>query len=294
MNTIPALTIDHVTDGSFGFRLLPFEDDQHFNDLQRVNYFSIIWIFEGTAELKADFSTYEVSPGTMMFFTPFQPFKINSANLKGIMMNFHPDFFCIIKHQKEVACNGILFNNLNNPPYILINEEEAPDFHLLISQVKKEITSSGLAQYDLLVSYLKIFLINATRIKITQSTSTDEPVEQGTEPFILQQLREAIDQHFKKEHGAGFYADLMNISVKALGKIVKDHSDRTLTQLISEKIIGEAKMELYLTNKPVKEIAYELGFDDEYHFSRYFKNKADVSPHHFRNSLKNVWVPASA
>ena len=27
-------------------------------------------------------------------------------------VQFHPDFFCIIKHQEELACNGVLFNNI--------------------------------------------------------------------------------------------------------------------------------------------------------------------------------------
>ena len=306
MDTAPVLSISNPLDGSFGFRMLPFEGDGNFNELQRVNYFSIIWIFEGTAELKADFSEYTVSAGTMMFFCPYQPFMITASGdsndgivtdcsaLKGVMLNFHPDFFCIIKHQKEVACNGILFNNLYSPPFVVIAEDDASSFHLLMNQIKKEVQFSGLAQYDLLVSYLKILLINATRIKSSQIEEFAEPVDKGNEPFILQGLKDAIDKHFKNKHSAGEYADLLNISVKALGKIVKDHFHTTLTFLIAERIVLEAKKELYLTNKPVKEIAYEMGFDDEYHFSRYFKNKVKVSPQVFRNSLKNAWGEVTA
>ena len=40
----------------------------------------------------------------------------------------------------------------------------------------------------------------------------------------------------------------------------------------------EAEREFYLTAKSVKEITYELGFDDEFYFIRFFKNKATVSP----------------
>jgi AraC-like DNA-binding protein len=50
----------------------------------------------------------------------------------------------------------------------------------------------------------------------------------------------------------------------------------------------EAKRELKLTSKTVKEIAYDLGFNDEYHFSRYFKNKIKVSPQLYRSSLRNA------
>ncbi|MGB3079400.1 MAG: helix-turn-helix domain-containing protein, partial [Saprospiraceae bacterium] len=47
----------------------------------------------------------------------------------------------------------------------------------------------------------------------------------------------------------------------------------------------EAKRELYLTNKTVKKIAYELGYDDEYYFSRFFKTNADVSPQLYRETV---------
>jgi YesN/AraC family two-component response regulator len=55
--------------------------------------------------------------------------------------------------------------------------------------------------------------------------------------------------------------------------------------MISERIIIEAKRELYLTNKAVKEIAYELGYDDEYYFSRFFKTKAAISPQMYRDTV---------
>ena len=55
--------------------------------------------------------------------------------------------------------------------------------------------------------------------------------------------------------------------------------------MISERIIIEAKRELYLTSKPVKEIAYHLGYTDEYYFSRFFKANAGVSPQIYRDTV---------
>ena len=91
--------------------------------------------------------------------------------------------------------------------------------------------------------------------------------------------------HYKTRHSASDYADLLSITTKALAKITKTHLNKTLTDLISERIIIEAKRELYLTNKPVKEIAWELGYDDEHYFSRFFKTNADVSPQMYRDKV---------
>ena len=51
---------------------------------------------------------------------------------------------------------------------------------------------------------------------------------------------------------------------------------------MAERIIIKAKRELYLTKKPIKEIACELGYEDEYYFSRFFKSGADVLPQLYR------------
>ena len=55
--------------------------------------------------------------------------------------------------------------------------------------------------------------------------------------------------------------------------------------LITERIIIEAKRELYMTHKPVKEIAWHLGYSDEFYFSRVFKNYATVSPQVYRDTV---------
>ena len=94
-----------------------------------------------------------------------------------------------------------------------------------------------------------------------------------------------IEEKFKKKHSASDYATLLNISSNALAKLVKTHFNKTLTELITERIIIEAKRELYMTSKPIKEIAWDLGYSDEFCFSRLFKNNTDISPQIYRETV---------
>jgi AraC family transcriptional activator of pobA len=204
-------------------------------------------------------------------------------NIKGIAIHFHPEFFCILKHHKEVSCNGLLFNNIYNPPITYIDEPSSLTLKMAVEQIKVEMQNPALAQYELLVSYLKIFLITVTRLKMEEEGGSISG--KSKEPFILQNLKDAIEEHFRTKHSASNYADLLNITPKALAKITKTHFNKTLTDLISERIIIEAKRELYLTNKAVKEIASELGYDDEHYFSRFFKTNAEVSPQMYRETV---------
>ncbi|NHN24090.1 helix-turn-helix domain-containing protein [Flavobacterium jejuense] len=278
-------TLINPQTGNLAFKLSYFKENNPFDHLQRLNYYSLIWITKGNGNAKVDFSEYEFTEGTLFAFTPYQPFMLNASHLEGIILNFHPDFFCIHKHQQEVACNGVLFNNIYNPPYVTIDEISKSTFEMLMDQIKKEMQNPALAQYELLISYLKIVLITASRLKTEQQPENQIETTEIKEPFILQNLKNYIETHFKTKHAASDYADMLAISPKALAKITKSYFNKTLTDLIAERIIIEAKRELYLTNKSIKEIAYELGYNDEFYFSRFFKKNADVSPQLYRETV---------
>lgn len=286
MNHQNTLTLVDPQNGNLAFKIFSFESNDFFDHVQRNNYYSLIWIQQGEGKLRADFSDYQFSDDVLMAFAPYQPFMlIPEAGLKGIALQFHPDFFCIHKHHNEVACNGVLFNNIYQPPTVSIDDKAKKVFEMLTGQIKTEMQNAALAQYELLISYLKIFLITASRLKADQQTEIKKVTAGLKEPFILQSLKDAIEKNYKEKHTAGDYANLLHITPKALAKITKTHLNKTLTSLISERIIIEAKRELYLTNKPVKQIAYELGYDDEYYFSRFFKTNTDVSPQLYRNTV---------
>lgn len=281
-----AYTLINPQNGNLAFKLFTFEDNSSFDYLQRLNYYSLIWIKKGKGIVKVDFSEYDFTENILLAFAPYQPFLLQTdERIEGVALHFHPDFFCIHKHQAEVACNGILFNNIYEPPYVLIDETTQNTLEIVLAQVKIEMQNPALAQYELLISYLKIFLITASRLKEQLQIKQSKTVVESKEPFILQNLKNYIELHFKTKHSASDYADLLNLTPKALGKITKNHFNKTLTTLISERIIIEAKRELYLTNKAVKEIAYELGYEDEHYFSRFFKNNADVSPQMYRDTV---------
>lgn len=267
------------------FKVCKLEDSTHLQELQRMNYYTMVLITEGEAKLRAELSTYDVKENALICLALYQPFQLEMQHAKGFVIHFHPDFFCIYKHHNEVACNGILFNNIYQPPFHHLVPAETAKLLVLIEQMREELKEEALAQQELLSSYLKIFLITASRSRLEFTGETRVQGELPEGPFVLQKLKDAIEANFKEKHSASDYAGLLNISAKALAKITKTHFNKTLTSMISERIISEAKRELYLTSKPVKAIAFELGFGDEYYFSRFFKNNVNVSPQIYRSTV---------
>lgn len=285
MENKSSLTLVNPQNGSLAFKLLNFEDGSYFDHVQRNNYYSLIWVTGGSGKVKLDFTEYDFEKNNLFAFSPYQPFLFSAKVMSGIAIHFHPDFFCIHKHQTEVACNGVLFNNIYQPPHTLLDEGASSKLAFLIAQMKAEMNNATLAQHEIIVSYLKIFLITTSRLKIEQQPEALTSTIELEKPFILQTLKDTIEKDFRKTHSPSDYAEALNISPKTLAKITKNYFNKTLTELISERIIIEAKRELYLTQKTIKEIAYELGYEDEHYFSRFFKTNVEISPQIYRETV---------
>lgn len=88
-----------------------------------------------------------------------------------------------------------------------------------------------------------------------------------------------------------------NITIDELAKLIYRSPSHTIRifsqafgvtpyQYLMRQKTELAKLILLNTNKSIKEISVELNFGDEHYFSNYFKEKAGVSPNHFRKSFR--------
>ncbi len=262
-----------------------FEENNFFDKIQRNNFFTLIWITEGSGKIKTGFSEYCFNKNALFTFSPFQPFLFLTDNqIKGIVINFHPDFIFMHRHDREVAFKDVLCDNVNQPPFIRIDDNSTAVFNMFCEKIESEIQNPSLAQNEIVVAYLRILLINASRLKMAQQPQAACMGNGIKEHHILKKLKDAIEENFRTKHSPGDYAAILFVTTKTLAKVSKLHYNKTLSNIINERIITEAKRELYLTNKAIKEIAYDLGYEDEYYFSRFFKVNAQVSPQKYRKT----------
>lgn len=286
MNDQSVYTFVNQQNGNLSFKIFEFDNNSYFDHIQRNNYFTLVLITDGAGIASVDFQDYTFDKEVLFAFYPYQPFMLQSrGSLKGYAIQFHHDFFCIYNHHKEIATNGILFNNAYQLPFIRLTGESEGSLLHIINQIISELSMDGVRKDEVIVSYLKIFLVVATRLKLSQQQIDDSQNENRKQWQIVQDLRNAIEEHYKSKHSASDYAALLHMTPVVLSRIAKTHFNKTLSHLITERIIIEAKRELYLTGKTIKEIAYELGYDDEFYFSRMFKEKTDISPQLYRNTV---------
>lgn len=265
------------------FKLISFEDLHSYSCLIRYNYYAIILIQKGSIGLTIDLGNYELNASTIICLSPYQPFSMRSGEkVLGYMLNFHPDFFCTYRHQNEIETEGILFNNFSSVPFFSVKNTSRFVDGLL--KMNTEIHENQIGTHEVLVSLLKIFLINLIRERqgMEGNAYTSKIKEK---PVLLQSLVDAIENNFRKLHAPRDYANILHITPQQLNKIVKNSCDITVSQMISNRILVEAKRELYLTSKTIKEIANVLGYNDEFYFSRFFKKHVGISPKLYRQTV---------
>jgi hydroxymethylpyrimidine/phosphomethylpyrimidine kinase len=83
-----------------------------------------------------------------------------------------------------------------------------------------------------------------------------------------------------------FYAEQLNVSARYLGQVTRRIAERSPKAIIDERITNEITLWLTKTNKPLKEIALQLGFSSQAHLSRFFKKQKGLSPSEYKHKSK--------
>lgn len=103
---------------------------------------------------------------------------------------------------------------------------------------------------------------------------------------VIRKFNLLVEANYRTEHSVSFYAQELCKSPKTLSNLFAIYNHKSPSQVIQERILIEAKRLLSYTDKSVKEIAYDLGFEDISYFSNFFKKHTGLSPVDFRNNKK--------
>lgn len=261
--------------------LFLISDDEESSGLlneNREDCLSILW-FTGSenSELIIDGREYNFKGGKIIFLTEFHRVTVNKLK-SARLLQFNRSFYCILGCDLEVCCKGALFFGASQLPSIEIPEEEREQFENLWNTFTLEIRSNDPLQIEMLRMILKRHLIFCTKI---YRSKENYPQEEG-DSETLREFNFLVQKHYKTKSMIGEYANLMNKSPKTISNIFLKSGSRSPLQLIHDRKMLEARRLLYYTNLPIKEVAYEIGFDDIQAFSRFFRKHEGVPPRRFR------------
>ncbi len=268
-----------------GGELLLFKEETGFDRLffsrdQFNRFFTIAWNPKESQAVTIDGAEYEFPANSLVTLLFNQSFSFeNSASI--VAWQFNREFYCIIDHDSEVSCVGFLFSSTDHL-FVKLDDQSQQKLQLLSDVFIEEFKTSDNIQNEMLLVLLKRLIIYVTRL----AKSGYAPIKKlPDERFhIIRRFNLLVEANFKSEHSVGFYAQQLCKSPKTLSNLFAIFNQKTPSQVIQERIIAEAKRLLCYTDRSIKHITFELGFEDVSYFSNFFKKNSGISPSDFRNA----------
>jgi len=234
--------------------------------------------------LKVDFQEFLLEKDALLFVNPKVVIQPISPDIRGGELTyFNRDFYCIELHDQEVACDGILYNNVFEVPFIELTPGQSSNIQDIIAEIKTEMQSEDGNTEEMLRILLKLIILKSTRIWKLQHQLTDS--NQDTDVQFLRKFSQLVERNYKTHHTVADYAEMLFITPKSLSKKIGLLSSDTPNDIIKNRIILESKRLLAHTSMTVKEIAYSLNYEDDAYFVRFFTKNTGVSPTSFRKQF---------
>lgn len=249
---------------------------------RRHNYFQIIWVKQGTGTHLIDLEKLPIDAHTIYCISPGQVHQLNAhENLKGYAISFTLDFISMVEDYYDLVFDSGLFYTFDQSPVISIDDEIRKEMIGLVKKMRKEFDNYYLLRAEILRGYLKIFMIYLTR----QYKREDNQKGQSRNSRLLKQFLSLLDENYTSKKMVADYAEELCITPNYLNEVVKKISGMPASEHIKQRIVIEAKRQASYTHASMKEIAYNLGFNDTSHFSKYFKNACGTNFTDFKNEI---------
>jgi AraC-like DNA-binding protein len=250
-----------------------YPDNEHVRRSHRDHGYTFILQEKGITHIEIDFQTYSIQAPAIIYLHPNQVHRLiafESAQISTWIIeeeNLHPEYLRVL-------------NNLM-PASILELSNEI--LSILLQMVGVSYTLFTVLEANLYHTTLKES-INTLAAFITSLYQAQSKLTENHNRFhvVAKAFRKELELRYKTVKRPALYADFLNLSASYLNECVKTATGQSLSNNIHQRVILEAKRLLYHSDKSVKEIATELGYDDYSYFIRLFVKVTGSQPLHFR------------
>ncbi len=254
-------------------------DHSFVEEPHRHNSYVLVLFTNGSGTHDIDFDTFGIQPGSMFFLQPGQMHHWSlSDDIDGFVVFYSQEMYNLYFRQKTIDSYSFYYS-LGNSPEMVLNANEVKDIEPYFYNMLAEYQGNKMMKQDKIIN-----LLDSIHIEIARKYNETHVLEAHPYNVKMRDFNALLENHFLAEKTASFYASQLHITLKHLNRICNETLKKTTTQVITDRIILEAKRMLMDKKNTVSEIASALGFDDYSYFVRLFKKNAGMTPTVFRGS----------
>ncbi|MBB5634268.1 AraC-like DNA-binding protein [Pedobacter cryoconitis] len=252
----------------------------------RTNFFSFVFVKDGSGKYTTDELVFEIRPGTIYFTNPGHFKSYEWRTLEEVYLvtlsesflkeNVHADIF-----------DEFPFLLAETVPPRVIKPDVFTEFEQLYQQINRAYFSRSVYKNRIIGN---LFVVLLLRIKECFWKDYNPIYEGNRSSQIVKNFKKLLEKHYRQlasgEAQMMFrvqdYADAQHLHPNYLNNVIKSKTGKAIGTWISEKTIAEAKSMLQNSAISIKEVAYRLGFSESANFSNYFKKHTGFSPVFYR------------
>lgn len=261
----------------------PVVANDHSSRLHPADDYEIFYLLAGGGELLVNLHRNQLDPQHLYFVYPGQlrALYLNEA-ATGFHLKVSEDFLQLSDAQFRLRTLLEQGKKCENAKIIGLDSN-----HHAIEEMLGKIHAECLADHPLQLEMIHVFFKTFLLYLLRRHPAAVSPDGGSNDARIVQAFVQLVNRQFIEKKMVGDYADELCVTRSYLNKVVKKVTGVTASNIIQQCIIREAKKQALNPELTMKQIAYQLGFEDSAHFSKFFKNNCGLN---FTNFKREAWL----
>lgn len=261
--------------------------EKHYHNLHRPHrhsFYHLVLFTKGKGTHTIDFEKFPVQPYQIYFMIPGQVHSWHfESGVDGYIVHFNESLFTTFLQNSHYLERFPFFRGSSTDGVCSLPSLTHQRVVNLFEEMLEEIKESKEQNLDVLrLKLLELFIIVDRNCDSKKIRHIPQQKMQ-----LLKSFQHLIDKHFRTIKLPKEYAELLYVTPNHLNALCQDLLGKTAGDLIRDRVLLEAKRLLTNADLTVTEIAYDLNFQDNSYFNRFFKKNVGVTPDDFRKNFIN-------
>ncbi|MGB1295868.1 MAG: AraC family transcriptional regulator [Flavobacteriales bacterium] len=245
--------------------------------VRQRSFHEIMWVQKGNVHFMVDGDIYEVKANSF-FILPKDRYHrfLPQEGINGQVIRFSEEDLDVFPK--------LLFSKFHNLSEVKLSNQHIQFFEQLYSLIQSEYVNKSDSKM-VLIQLIKSVIYKLDAIKRNEFN----PIHQVANQFsIVDAFQDLLDLHILENRSIHFYAEQLNMTSRKLGAIIKSVFNTTTENIVAQRLLIEAKRQLVYSEKNIAQIAYDLNFQDNSYFTKYFKKHTSLTPKQYRENQQIV------